>query len=84
MREMTPNEQIDMQAKILYHLSLAMGEKAAMKLVDTKVTKGETLMDAVMEDITTSSDWEENGHYNDDDVRLAIGRIMMKQLHIDV
>ena len=84
MREMTPNEQIDMQANILYHLNLAIGEEAAMKLVDAKVTNGETLMDAVMEDIKTSSDWEENGHYNDDDVRLAIGRVMMKQLHIDV
>jgi hypothetical protein len=41
-------------------------------------------MDAVMNDIKTASDWENSGHYNDDDVRLAIGRVLAKRLGVDL
>ena len=84
MREMTDIEKMDMIGTILYHLSLSMDDEAAIKVADSKMKNGETVMEAVMDDIKTSSDWEDNGHYNDDDVRLAIGRVMMKRLGIEV
>lgn len=84
MREMTSDEKMDMQATILYHLSLAMDDEAAIKVADSKMKNGETVMDAVMEDIKTSSAWEDDGHYNDDDVRLAIGRVIMACLDIEI
>ena len=80
MRVMTADERMDMQATILYHLSLSMDDEAAIKVADSKNAKGITVMDDVMDDIKTSSAWEDSGHYNDDDVRLAIGRVMMKRL----
>ena len=84
MREMTDIEKMDMVGTILYHLSLSMDDEAAIKVADSKMKNGETVMEAVMDDIKTSSDWEENGHYNDDDVRLAIGRVMMNRLGIEI
>ena len=84
MREMTPTEKMDMQATILYHLSLSMDDDAAIKVADSKMKNGETVMEAVMDDIKTSSAWEDDGHYNDDDVRLAIGRVLMARLNIEI
>lgn len=84
MRNMTPQELMDMQANILYHLSLSMDDDAAIKIADSKMKNGETVMEAIMDDIKTSSDWEDNGHYNDDDVRLAIGRVLMNRLGVEV
>ena len=81
---MTTEEKMDMQATILYHLSLAMDDEAAIKVADATNHKGETVMESVMEDIMTSSDWENNGHYNDDDVRLAIGRVFMNRFGIEI
>ena len=83
MREMTSEERMEMQATILYHLSLAMDDEAAIRISDAEIGN-ESMMSAIMDDIKTSSDWENDGHYNDDDVRLAIGRVMMKAFHIEV
>ena len=84
MRKITPPELMDMQANILYHLSLSMDDEAAIKVADSKMKNGETVMEAVIDDIKTSSDWEDSGHYNDDDVRLAIGRVLMARLDIEI
>jgi hypothetical protein len=84
MRELTPNEQMDMQATILYHLSLCMDDDTAIKIADSVNSNGTTLMDAVIEDIKTASDWENSGNYNDDDVRLAIGRVVAKRISAEV
>ena len=84
MREMTADERMDMQATILYHLSLAMDDDAAIRVADSVNKKGETVMEAIVDDIKTSSDWDNDGHYNDDDVRLAIGRVLMARIGVEV
>ena len=45
--------------------------------------KRRTFMDDVIDDVLCSSAWEDEGYYNDDDIRLAIGRVMMDRLGID-
>lgn len=84
MIKMTPNERMDMEATVLYHLTLAMDDEAAIKVADSKNSKGISLMEDVIDDIKTSSDWENDGHYNDDDVRLAIGRVFMSRFGVEV
>ena len=41
-------------------------------------------MDDVIDDVMTSSAWDDEGYYNDDDIRLAIGRTLMARLGIEV
>lgn len=43
----------------------------------------QTFIDAVIADIMETSAWDE-GYYNDDDIRLAIGRELMVRLGIEV
>ena len=43
---------------------------------------GKTFMDAVVEDVMETSAFEE-GYYNEDDIRLAIGREFMSRLGIE-
>lgn len=46
-------------------------------------TSEETFIDAVVRDVLETSAWEDEGHFNDDDVRLAIGREFVARLGID-
>lgn len=46
--------------------------------------KRKTFMNDVIEDVMCTSAWEEEGYYNDDDIRLAIGRVLMERLKIEV
>ena len=44
---------------------------------------GNTFMEDVIEDVMCSSAWDEEGYYNDDDIRLSIGRVLIDRLDID-
>lgn len=37
----------------------------------------------VYEDVEASSGWFDEGYYNEDDIRLAIGRFLCKKLGLD-
>lgn len=43
----------------------------------------EEFVNAVEADIKETSQYRENGNFNDDDVRLAVGRVMMAAFHAD-
>ena len=42
-----------------------------------------TFLEDVIEDVKCSSAWDDEGYYNDDDIRLAIGRVLIDRLGID-
>lgn len=44
---------------------------------------GNTFMEDVIEDVMCSSAWDDEGYYNEDDIRLAIGRVLIDRLGID-
>lgn len=44
---------------------------------------GNTFMEDIIEDVIHSSAWNDEGYYNDDDIRLAIGRVLIDRLRID-
>ena len=44
---------------------------------------GNTFMEDVVEDVMCSSAWDDEGYYNDDDIRLSIGRVLIDRLGID-
>lgn len=37
---------------------------------------------SVKQDVEETSAWRDEGYYNDDDIRLAIGRVIVKKLNI--
>lgn len=43
----------------------------------------EEFVRAVEEDVKEASAYRDNGEWNDDDVRLAVGRVMMAAFHAD-
>lgn len=46
-------------------------------------TSEETFIDAVVRDVLETSAWEDEGYFNGDDVRLAIGRELVARLGIE-
>ena len=44
---------------------------------------GNTFLEDVIDDVLCSSAWDDEGYYNDDDIRLAIGRVLIERLGID-
>ena len=44
---------------------------------------GNTFMEDVIEDVICSSAWDDKGCYNEDDIRLAIGRVFIDRLGIN-
>lgn len=46
-------------------------------------TIGNTFMEDVIQDVMESSAWDEYGYYNHDDIRLAIGRVLIDRLGIE-
>lgn len=44
---------------------------------------GETFIDDVIEDVICSSAWDDEGYYNEDDIRISIGRVLIDRLGID-
>ena len=43
---------------------------------------GNTFMEDVIDDVMCASALDDEGYYNDDDIRLAIGRVLMDRLEI--
>ena len=42
-----------------------------------------TMMEDIIDDVLEMSAWEDEGYYNEDDIRLAIGRELMNRLGVD-
>ena len=45
--------------------------------------KGKTFVEDVIEDVIECSDWNDEKYYNEDDIRLAIGIVLIDRLGID-
>lgn len=43
----------------------------------------DSVFEDVKEDVFTSSDYQNSGAFNDDDVRMAIGRVLSKRLGVE-
>lgn len=90
MREMTVNERqiIETEVRMLLQNSVS-SEYVRYILEDREKDEeygyaGNTFMEDVIEDVLTSSAWDDEGYCNEDDIRLAIGRTVMARLGIEV
>lgn len=41
------------------------------------------ILDDVVADVVETSDFRENGHWNEDDIKLAVGRVLMNKLGLE-
>lgn len=44
------------------------------------IVSKKTLMDDIIQNVLETSAWEEEGYYNEDDIRLAVGRELMTKI----
>lgn len=81
MREMTKAEKKEIEFKISEIMRSAVSSEYTRYILEQEddVTKN-TFMEDVIEDVMETSAWKNEGYYNDDDIRLAIGREFVVRL----
>lgn len=85
MREMTNTERKEMEFEVSEILQRAVSSEYSRYILgqEDDVT-GNTFMEDVIKNVVETSAWEDEGYYNDDDIRLAIGRELMARLGISI
>ena len=85
MREMTKTERKEIEFKVSEIMRSAVSSEYSRYILEQEddVT-GNTYMEDVIKNVMETSAWEDEGYYNDDDIRLAIGRELMARLGIEI
>lgn len=85
MREMTKTERNEIEFQVTEIMRSATSSEYARYILEQEddVT-GNTFMKDIIENVMETSAWEDEGCYNDDDIRLAIGRELLARLGIEV
>lgn len=84
MRKMTREEKRNIECEIYLIMRSATGSDYARCILEDKGAEGKfTFMEDVIDDVMCASAWEDEGYYNEDDIRLAIGRVLIDRLGID-
>lgn len=85
MREMNKEQRKEIEINVyMIMMKAASSEYARYILEQEDHETEETFMDAVIRDVMESSAWDDEGYYNDDDIRLAIGRELMGRLGVEI
>ena len=89
MRKMKKEEKKLIEIEISQVMRNAVGSDYARYILEERERDeeynyiGNTFMEDVIEDVMHSSAWDDEGDYNDDDIRLAIGRVLIDRLGIE-
>lgn len=83
MRNMD-NEQRKEIEMLVYKIMTDTTSSDYARYILEHMKKRRTFMDDVIDDVMCASAWNDEGYYNDDDIRLAIGRVFMERLNIQV
>lgn len=85
MREMNKEQRKEIEMNVyMIMMHCASSEYARCILEQEDNETEQTFMDAVIEDVMCSSAWNDEGYYNDDDIRLAIGRELTARLGVEI
>lgn len=83
-RKMSQTERRNIEILITKILCNAVSNDYARYILEQYDSCTEnTMMEDIIDHVLTTSAWEDEGYYNEDDVRLAIGRELMARLGID-
>ena len=84
MRKMNKEDKKIIENEIRMIIQSAVSNEYARYILEHENEETEnTFMDDVIDDVMCSSAWDNEGYYNDDDIRLAIGRILIEGLGIN-
>ena len=85
MRTMTVEERKQIEYEVTEIMKSATSSEYARYILEQEdeVTEN-TMMEDIIQNVLDTSAWEDEGYYNDDDIRLAIGRELMARLGVVV
>ena len=85
MREMTKTERKEIEFEVSEIMRNAVSSEYSRYILEQEdnITEN-TFMEDVIKNVVETSAWEDEGYYNDDDIRLAIGRELMARLGISI
>lgn len=84
MREMGNNERKRIEYEVTEIMESAVSREYARHILELEDVTGNTVMDDIIKNVLETSAWEEEGYYSYDDIRFAIGRILMARLGVKV
>lgn len=83
--EITEEEKKQIEREVRRILQMSVGDDYSSDILNQyDETSEETFLEAVTSDVMTSSAWEEEKTFNEDDIRLAIGRELISRLGISI
>lgn len=84
MRKMNKKDKKIIENEIRMIMKNAVSSEYARYILEHENEEtASTFMEDVIEDVMCSSAWDDEGYYNDDDIKLAIGRVLINRLGID-
>lgn len=83
MREMNAQERKQIEREVTEIMRSATSDEYARHILEHE-ENGTSLMEDIIQNVLETSAWEDEGYYNEYDIRLAIGRELMTRLGIDV
>ena len=85
MKAMTVEERKQIEYEVTEIMRSATSSEYARYILEQEDEATEnTLMEDIIQNVLDTSAWEDEGYYNEDDIRLAIGRELMARLGIEV
>lgn len=84
MRKMNKEEKEIIENEVRMIMQKSISSDYTRYILEHENENDKTFMEDVIDDVLETSAWEDEGCYNDDDIRLAIGRIFMERLGIEV
>ena len=82
---MTKEERKQIEYEITEVMRSAVSSEYARHILEHEDKETEnTLMEDIIQNVLDTSAWEDEGYYNEDDIRFAVGRELMTRLGIDV
>ena len=85
MRKMNKEQRKQIELEIAKIMQNAVSsEYSAYILEQENDTTGSTLMEDFIQNVMETSAWEDEGYYNEDDIRLSIGRELMTRLSVEI
>lgn len=85
MRKMNKEQRKEIETLIYKVMTNAVSSDYARYILEHEDSWTEiTVMQEIIENVMETSAWNDAGYYNEDDVRFAIGRVLMERMEIEV
>lgn len=85
MRKMNEKQRAQIELEIAKIMQNAVSSEYSTYILEQEDnTTGNTLMEDIVQNVMETSAWEDEGYYNEDDIRLSIGRELMTRLGVEI